>query len=164
MGGYVFIGEIENGARVAAIEDGGQPRTFREWFHHDIVDFLKLELLCKGCYVIHNMSGRLEIEGQNGLIKAILFIPIQILRLCAVAAVMQEEAVAGLGIVYQPLHPSDNIGTCGSAHGVLLVVGQDHRVRHCEAVILLDELFDVVDIVDTSFQLLLHPKVIDSDE
>jgi len=45
-----------------------------------------------------------------------------------------------------------------------LVVGKDDNIFESKAVVLRDEMLDVVDIIDTPFQLLLSAEVINSDQ
>jgi hypothetical protein len=50
------------------------------------------------------------------------------------------------------------------AHGVLLVVGQDHHVLALVAEVLVQVAAHVLDVVDAAAQLALLAKVVDADE
>jgi hypothetical protein len=114
-------------------------------------------------YVIDNMTSSLEIDRKNGLVKAIFFIAIEIFSLCAVATVMQEEAVAGLGIGDQPVHGADHIGFSRPTNRIGLVVCKSDDIIWSKAMVL-DKLLDVLDVVDAAFQRLLGANIVDSDQ
>ena len=72
--GAVNIGQIHNGAGVTAIEDASQAHTSLEGLHDSIVNL-----------IVDDVTGGLEVDGVDDLIKAVFLIAIGIFSLPTVA-------------------------------------------------------------------------------
>lgn len=77
---------------------------------------------------------------------------------------MEEEGVISSGVLDKPMHGTQDIGLCGLAHGVLLVVCEDDHVLSSVAVALVQVVGHVLDVVDASSQLSALVEVVDSDQ
>jgi len=71
---------------VAGIKDGRQAHALLEGPHHDLMDL-----------VIENMTGTLKVDGEDGLVHPVGFVPVLIPHGPAVAGVVEEEAEGGEG-------------------------------------------------------------------
>ena len=76
---------------------------------------------------------------------------------------MEEQVVIWPGTLNKPIHCADDIFTCGDAHLVPLVVGEDHHIFPCEVVARVHKLGHITDIVDTTAQLIGRAEIIDSN-
>lgn len=77
---------------------------------------------------------------------------------------MEEERIIGLRILDQPVHGAEDIRLGRLAHGVLLVIGQDHHILAGVAEVLVQVGGHVLDVVDTSAQLTFLTEIVDSDQ
>ena len=77
---------------------------------------------------------------------------------------MEEQRVIGLSVLDQPVHGPKNVGLSRLAHGILLIISQKNHVLTGITKVLVQIGGHVLDIVDTSAQLALLTKVIDSNQ
>ena len=70
----VDVRQVEGGAGVAAVEDGGQAHARLQRGYHDAVHF-----------IVDNVAGRSEVDRIDYFIIAIVFVTIKVFRLTAVA-------------------------------------------------------------------------------
>ena len=78
--------------------------------------------------------------------------------------VMEEQRIVGLCVFDQPMHSPQNVLFRRLAHGVLLIVGQDHHVFTGVSEIAVQVTRHVFHIVDASSQLPFLSKVVDTDQ
>lgn len=78
--------------------------------------------------------------------------------------VVKEERVVWLGILDQPVHGAQDVGLGRLAHGVLLVVGQEHHILALVAKELVQIGAHVLDVVDAAAQLPALAKVVDANQ
>ena len=72
--GAVHVGQVHDGARVAAVEDGRQTDTGLQW-----LDDVEMDL------VVDNVPIGLEVDRVDDLIGAVLLVPVEVLGLAAVS-------------------------------------------------------------------------------
>lgn len=77
---------------------------------------------------------------------------------------MEEQRIVGLRILDQPVHSAQDIRLGRLAHGVLLIIGEEHHVFAGIAKILVQVCGHVLHIIDTSTKLTLLAEVVDSDQ
>lgn len=77
---------------------------------------------------------------------------------------MEKERIIRLRILDQPMHRPQDVSLRRLAHGVLLVVRQQHHVLARVAEVLVQIRRHVLDIVDTTTQLALLPEIVDSNQ
>lgn len=78
--------------------------------------------------------------------------------------IVKEQRIVGLGILDQPVHGTQEIGLGRLAHWILLVIGQEDHVFALVAVVLVEVVAHVLNIIDAPTQLSTLPKVVDSNE
>jgi hypothetical protein len=77
---------------------------------------------------------------------------------------MEEKRVVGLGVFDQPMHCSENISLVWLAHGILLIISQDHHVFSSVSEVLIQVRGHVLDVVDTSSKLSSLVEIVDANE
>lgn len=77
---------------------------------------------------------------------------------------MEKEGIIRLRILDQPMHGPQDVSLRRLAHGVLLVIRQQHHVLARVAKVLVQIRRHVLDIVDTTTQLTLLPEIVDSNQ
>ena len=77
---------------------------------------------------------------------------------------MEEKRIVGSRVVNEPAHRSDDVVLGRVFSGVRLVVGQDYHIIPLVVVALVEESRHILSIVDTSSQLALLSKVVDSNQ
>lgn len=102
---------------MTAIKDGRQPAPGRQRFHQQRMQI-----------IIDDVARRLEIQRIHHLIIPIILVPVQILRLPAVARVVEEEGIVRLGVGDEPLHGGDHVGARGDLPRVARVVDEHDDV------------------------------------
>ena len=114
--------------------------------------------------VVNDVAGSAEVDRVDDLVVAVFFVTVQIRGLPAVAGVVEEEGVVGLGVFDQPVHGAQDVGLGRLGHGVVLVVGQDDHVFSGVPEALVEVCGHVFDVVDAAAQLAALPKVVYSDQ
>lgn len=88
--GGVDVGEIESGSGMAGVEDCGQAHAGNKRLHQDSVHF-----------VVNDMTSVSKIDGVDDLIRAIIFVAVQVFSLPAVAYIDCLSAPCQKGRVTQ---------------------------------------------------------------
>lgn len=135
----VDVGEVEGGARMAGVEDGGEATPRGEAFDHDAMHL-----------VVNDVALAAEVDGVDDLVIAVFFIAVEIGGLPTVAGVVEEEGVVGTGVFDEPMHGAEDVGFSRLRHGVVLVVGQGDHVFSSIAEALVEVCGHVFDIVDAA--------------
>lgn len=77
---------------------------------------------------------------------------------------MEEERVIRPRVLDQPVHRLENVGLGRLAHGIMLVVGQEHHVLALIPKVTVQIRAHVLDIVYAAAQLTPLTKVVDTNE
>ena len=101
-------------------------------------------------FVVNDVAGSAEVDGVDDFVVAVFFVAVEVGRLAAVAAVVEEEGVVGAGVLDEPVHGAQDVGLGGLGHGVLLVVGQDDHVFASVAEVLVEVGGHVLDVVNAA--------------
>jgi hypothetical protein len=78
--------------------------------------------------------------------------------------IVEEERVVGASILDQPMHGPQDVLFRRLAHGVLLVIGENHHVLPLVAEVLHEVSRHVPDIVDTSPELTALVEIVDANQ
>jgi hypothetical protein len=170
--GRVDVGQVERGAGVARVEDGGQAHAGLQGGHHDAVHL-----------VVDDVAHLPEVDGVDDFVVAVGLVAVEVFRLSAVSCrgvsvkadisgvsraeltrVVEEERVIGSRVLDEPMHGAQDILFRRLAHGVLQVVGEDDHVLALVAEVLEQVRRHVLDVVDAAPQLPALPKVVDPDQ
>lgn len=149
----VQVGQIQNGARMAAIHDANQMHTFGEWLDEDIVQV-----------IVTDLSVGIVIQRDEGFIVTVIFFAaVVVTDLTPVTGVVTEKGVTRLRRRHQVAVGLDHVLARGV--GVTLGIEEDSNVALVEFVDILNVLQHVLYIVVTATQLsLLVVRVIDPNE
>lgn len=77
---------------------------------------------------------------------------------------MDEQRIIGHRILYQPMHGAKDIGLGRHAHGIMLIISQNHHILSPIAIHLIEENRHLRDIVDAAFQLIGLPEIVDTNQ
>mmetsp|Transcript_105274 Transcript_105274/g.282956 ORF Transcript_105274/g.282956 Transcript_105274/m.282956 type:complete len:354 (-) Transcript_105274:583-1644(-) len=142
--------QVQNGAAVAAVHDAGEgdaPLQGRD------------EVLERN--VVSQQPGGLEVDRAQALVFAVVLIAVVVLRLGTVAAVVEEQRVAGLRAVCQPPKALDHVG-----EGGLLVLAIVEHHAHVAVLVALRPQIPLhgVDVMVASAELATGAHVVDAHE
>lgn len=77
---------------------------------------------------------------------------------------MEEERVIRLRTLHQPMHCSEDVRLGRLAHGVLLIVREDHHVLSGITEVLIEIGRHVLDIVNAAAQLSFLIEIVDANQ
>mmetsp|Transcript_30268 Transcript_30268/g.85361 ORF Transcript_30268/g.85361 Transcript_30268/m.85361 type:complete len:517 (-) Transcript_30268:16-1566(-) len=145
------VGEVQDGAAVAAVQDAGELHPLRQGGHEELVDVVVLEEACA-----------LVIHGDEGFVLAVGLVAVVVPDRCAVAAVVEEQGITVRGPLHEPLHARDDV-----VHGRLVVLAVVEEEPHpiALAVALPAEVgLHGEHVVDAAGELAVRPDVVDANQ
>mmetsp|Transcript_134244 Transcript_134244/g.326238 ORF Transcript_134244/g.326238 Transcript_134244/m.326238 type:complete len:312 (+) Transcript_134244:647-1582(+) len=148
-------GQVEARAAVTAIHDGGQLCSGRECSNDEVEYF-----------VVHNHACVVEVSGAYGFVVPVLFAVARVLLLGSVAGVVEEEHIARLHVLDQPLEAPHDVVPRGLKLPVGIVVRQDqHRIRRpWKAVHPRQNTAHAVHVIDATPQFCRCSGVVDANK
>lgn len=114
--------------------------------------------------VIHDVSGLSKVDRVDDFVVSIFFVSVQILRLTAVARIVEEQRIVRTRVFHQPVHRSEDVGLCRLAHRVLLIVRQDHHILSLVPKMPVQVGGHILHVVDTAAKLSSLREIIDAYE
>ena len=77
---------------------------------------------------------------------------------------MKEKRIIRLSILHEPVHRADDVRFCGLAHGILLIIGQNHHVLSGIPEMPIQVPAHILDIVDAATKLAALSEVVYADQ
>mmetsp|Transcript_50662 Transcript_50662/g.151547 ORF Transcript_50662/g.151547 Transcript_50662/m.151547 type:complete len:238 (-) Transcript_50662:729-1442(-) len=148
--GLEHVGQVEDGAAVAAVQHAGQRHALWQRPHQQLEDL-----------VVAHESRRVVVDGAQALILAVGLVTVVVAHRGAVAAVVEEERVPGRGSVHEPPH--------GLRHGLpagILVLAVVHEDLHAALAVsvVLEVAAHRLNVIVAAAELRAGADVVDADE
>lgn len=114
--------------------------------------------------IVHNVASDAVVQWVDDIVESIVLISIQIGSTTSVAREVDEQRIVRLGVLDEPLHGAYYVRLGGDAHRIPLVIGENDHVLTLVPVPPSQEVGHVSNIIDTAFECIGLPCVVDPDQ